>query len=384
MCYKRLVMEQASTTAAALQRQRLHWILAPALLAALTTLALIGCPATTPRSALRFQTAVENQKYDFGEEIEPLVLPEAAGGLGTLTYSLSPEIPGLTFDADTRTLSGTPTEHNTYAMTYTVTDGEGRKKSLAFTIMVARFTTLVREIMSAVAVGDAEGVPRFQDVPAPSGGPAVAVTGNHVYAAGGAFFLDIKPSSMVDKLLLSIGRAPFGFYEIDVDDTSSSHRLIGHIPFDLLAGLPKLCLDVAAVDAAGAVGPATCHVFQNQPVDFGDLQVTVSWDTDADLDLHVADPNGDEVYYDSTKVESGGVLDLDSYCGPQAFIRNEHIAWSEGGPPRGSMRYASTTGKTATLLKPTTSCASTTTGTSPPSRAHSPAAARRANVAADE
>ena len=26
------------------------------------------------------------------------------------------------------------------------------------------------------------------------------------------------------------------------------------------------------------------------PTDFSDVQVTVSWDTDADLDLHVADP----------------------------------------------------------------------------------------------
>ena len=336
MCYKRLVMEQASTTAAALQRQRLHWTLAPALLAALTTLALFGCPMATQFDALRFQGTVDDQKYDFEEAIEPLVLPEAASGHGSLTYSLSPDIPGLTFDADTRTLSGTPTERNTYDMTYTAKDTEGRKKKLTFTIVVERFT-LIREIMSAVAVGDAEGVPRFQDVPAPSGGPAVAVTGNQGYAAGGVFFLEIEPASTVDKLLLSIRGASFGFYEIDVDDTSSSHRLIGHIPFDLLAGLPNLCLDVAAVDAAGAVGEPECHPFINLPVGSGDVQVTVSWDSDADLDLHVADPNGDEVYYFSEVVESGGEHDLYSNenCDNLDHRRNEHIAWTGGPPPAG-------------------------------------------------
>ena len=290
---------------------------------------------TTQFDAPRFQGAVEDQEYDFGEAIEPLVLPEASGGHGSLTYSLSPEIPGLTFDADTRTLSGTPTERNTYDMTYTAKDTEGRKKKLTFTIVVERFT-LIREIMSAVAVGDAEGVPRFQDVPAPSGGPAVAVTGNQGYAAGGVFFLEIEPASTVDKLLLSIRGASFGFYEIDVDDTSSSHRLIGHIPFDLLAGLPNLCLDVAAVDAAGAVGEPECHSFINLPVGSGDVQVTVSWDSDADLDLHVADPNGDEVYYFSEVVESGGEHDLFSNerCNLD-HRRNEHIAWTGGPPPPG-------------------------------------------------
>ena len=53
MCYKRPVMEQAPATAAG--RTRASWTLAPALLAAITTLALIGCPTATPTRVPAFR-----------------------------------------------------------------------------------------------------------------------------------------------------------------------------------------------------------------------------------------------------------------------------------------------------------------------------------------
>jgi hypothetical protein len=45
-----------------------------------------------------------------GLSVGPLTLPAATGGDGTVTYSISPAlIPGVTFNAETRTISGTPT-----------------------------------------------------------------------------------------------------------------------------------------------------------------------------------------------------------------------------------------------------------------------------------
>ena len=66
---------------------------------------------------------IANQTYAVSTVIPDLNLPEATGGMGPYTYTLDPVPAGLEFDADTRTLSGTPsatqvaTEH-----TYTVTD----------------------------------------------------------------------------------------------------------------------------------------------------------------------------------------------------------------------------------------------------------------------
>ena len=65
-------------------------------------------------------------------------LPEAMGGKEGLAYSLSPAVPGLTFDAATRVLSGTPTTPGTYDMTYTAKDSAtgGTMESVKFTIAV--------------------------------------------------------------------------------------------------------------------------------------------------------------------------------------------------------------------------------------------------------
>ena len=76
--------------------------------------------------------------YEVGTAIEPGMLPEVTGGTPPFTYSLAPALPvGLTFDAATRTISGTPlvvtpaTEH-----IYTVTDGANARASLPFSIEV--------------------------------------------------------------------------------------------------------------------------------------------------------------------------------------------------------------------------------------------------------
>ena len=80
-----------------------------------------------------------------GTAIAPAVLPEATGGNAPLTYSLSPSPPrGVTFNASTRTLSGTPTRPQiarTY--TYKVTDLDGDTDTETFTIEVVPDTTPV-------------------------------------------------------------------------------------------------------------------------------------------------------------------------------------------------------------------------------------------------
>ena len=77
-----------------------------------------------------------DQAYEVDAAIDALTLPTATGGDGTLSYGLSPEVPGLSFDAASRQLTGTPTTAGTYNMTYTATDGDGDTDSLSFAIVV--------------------------------------------------------------------------------------------------------------------------------------------------------------------------------------------------------------------------------------------------------
>ena len=330
-------MAEALASPARPRRRRGAWSFAPAALVALAVLAALGCAAPTPIEPPAFAAAIDDpEPYTVDEEITPLVLPAATGGTGALTYSLAPEIPGLAFDAAARRLSGTPTETGTWAMTYTARDENGGTAALEFTITVVKFS-VIHAVVAAIEVGDATGEHVFADLPEPSGGPGVMVTGNHVYVAGGSVFLDVEPGPGTGKLLFSLRGASFGYYEVDLPDSAASQRVVGRLRFDLPPGIPPaICLDVSAVDAGGAVGQPECHVVENVPVGSSDVQVTVSWDSDADLDLHVADPNGDEVYEDTWVVESGGRLDVESgdFCsGPP--IRNEHVAWTGGTPPPG-------------------------------------------------
>ena len=80
--------------------------------------------------------APEDRMYTLGVEIEPLQLPEAAGGDEPLTYFLQTEVPGLGFDELTRSLSGTPTRTGVYEVAYAVADVDFDMDSLEFTITV--------------------------------------------------------------------------------------------------------------------------------------------------------------------------------------------------------------------------------------------------------
>jgi hypothetical protein len=69
----------------------------------------------------------------------------------------------------------------------------------------------------------------------------------------------------------------------------------------------------------------------------GDVQVTLQWSTDADLDLHVTDPTGFGISFAQPRSDSGGELDVDKIprtgdSGPHV----ENVFWPTGGAPGGS------------------------------------------------
>ncbi|WP_319591088.1 hypothetical protein [uncultured Draconibacterium sp.] len=65
---------------------------------------------------------------------------------------------------------------------------------------------------------------------------------------------------------------------------------------------------------------------------YGDVQVTLTWDNTADLDLHVFDPNGDEIYWNDKYSSSNGVLDVDDIDGKGP----ENIYWPPYEAPGGN------------------------------------------------
>jgi hypothetical protein len=73
-------------------------------------------------------------------------------------------------------------------------------------------------------------------------------------------------------------------------------------------------LVVRAVDANGQFGPQSTLPLMVQSATAPDarLVVTLTWAGTADLDLHVVEPDGSELWSDSPATPSGGMLDIDS------------------------------------------------------------------------
>ena len=68
----------------------------------------------------------------------------------------------------------------------------------------------------------------------------------------------------------------------------------------------------------------------------GDVQVTLRWQGDADLDLHVVDPNGEEIWFANPQSASGGELDVDANGACEGLARPvENVYWPIGGAPSG-------------------------------------------------
>lgn len=64
---------------------------------------------------------------------------------------------------------------------------------------------------------------------------------------------------------------------------------------------------------------------------YGDVQVTLTWNNGADIDLHVIDPFGERIYFDHKHSASGGQLDIDDRNG----YGPENIFWPHLKAPEG-------------------------------------------------
>lgn len=70
----------------------------------------------------------------------------------------------------------------------------------------------------------------------------------------------------------------------------------------------------------------------------GDVQVSLEWKNINDLDLHVIDPNGEEIFYNHRTSASGGRLDVDMNVQPASSRPVENVYWPDRGAPPGTYR----------------------------------------------
>ena len=203
----------------------------------------------------------------------------------------------------------------------------------------------LESIASSASAGGTDGVRRSGAAPPSSGGPRITATGNQRVINGGTQSVAITADAPFTTVYVYVsGRALgllgetdgaiAGYYEIRLPSADTSTTVLLGFPQDI--PLTEFDLQFAVATAAGSVGPYVPLSTEVTIVGTGDVQVTLSWDADSDVDLHVVAPGGDEVYYGRRSVASGGELDLDSNAGCDIDgIRNENIVWPVGRAPRG-------------------------------------------------
>jgi len=215
---------------------------------------------------------------------------------------------------------------------------------------------IVEEIFDELVTGNIEIVEYFVNITAasisstahrgliPSGqsGPrASAVPGTTNMINGGSNQIAISGGGAFEKVYFSVidtslgARTVLGYYELPLSGAVTSVDIIINVSQTIPA--TSLTLLISIEDTNGNVGPTTSLSFTVLHVGSGDVQVSLSWDTPTDVDLHVVDPSGDEVYYGNTTSVSGGVLDLDS--NPACNLdnkNNENITWPTNAAPIGT------------------------------------------------
>ena len=138
----------------------------------------------------------------------------------------------------------------------------------------------------------------------------------------------------------------------DVPDADSPTQPTFHASLSFSPSLPQTSYDlvVRAVAPPSGIGPAShvpLDVEQSLPPT-GVLVVSLWWDTESDLDLHVVDPDGVEIWAgninsydrystlpapDAGAMSEAGILDFDSNAGCVIDGRcNENVVWTVAAP----------------------------------------------------
>jgi hypothetical protein len=166
--------------------------------------------------------------------------------------------------------------------------------------------------------------------PAGSGGPANTVAGFAAMVTGGSAQQTISGAAAFSRVVVAMPGVD-NYYELALPSGTSAPIILR-----AAAQLPNMNLPVNyAVADGGALGPYSSAMVRVIAVGTGDVQVSVSWSDSSDVDLHVVDPSGEEIYFGHTSSASGGTLDLDSNAActrdpDNTFKSNENVVWPSG------------------------------------------------------
>ena len=186
--------------------------------------------------------------------------------------------------------------------------------------------------------------------PAAGTGPVLTASIPQIVLKGGSAEVTFNSVSTFSHLVISV-EGSTGYWDLDLGAPTSSATVL--LVYAQKVGSPSFWLQYAG-GTAGATGPVAVAFEAFLGNGTGDVQVNITWNSKADVDLYVVDPFGDELYWNHRFSNSGGLLDIDSNAGCVTDgPRAENVFWPFGTvPPSGEyvvrVNYWSECGETST------------------------------------
>ncbi|MCP3981317.1 MAG: hypothetical protein GY716_18605 [bacterium] len=203
----------------------------------------------------------------------------------------------------------------------------------------------VRALVRAVSTDGISATYRPGEPPVSGSGPAVGVEGNSTAITGGSSLMTLSAAETMTRMSLCVPGVE-GWWDLSIPAAKHSAVVRSTLTFGQDAPAADLELRYAVAGESGEFGAATSQTVSILGVGTGALQISVSWvspepgdpdGSDADLDLHVFEPSGEELFYGNTLSATLGELDLDSNpnCAIDS-INNENVTWTDlVGAPSG-------------------------------------------------
>ena len=198
-------------------------------------------------------------------------------------------------------------------------------------------TGVMSDYVTAVTArnGEVVGTLKAGALPAGTAGAAASVAGVSGAVNGGSAQVRLRRTEGFQRVLVGV-QGVDAYYDLTLPSGTSLEDLVVGIAPGLEGGSLQMRYAVAGSDGFGPFATQTMRVIK---VGTGDVQVSIAWSGASDIDLHVFDPSGEEIFYDNKQSASGGMLDLDSNAACAIDGRNaENVVWPAAGAPRGQYR----------------------------------------------
>ena len=178
------------------------------------------------------------------------------------------------------------------------------------------------------------------EMPSPTSNQTIDVSMNGSAISGGASYVTVNTETVAKKILVGM-KDQVGYYEI-VSPTALrgyaySFVLMVDQNIDLGEEENAFNVQVAIVDENGDISQIWEAPVSLIEVGTGNLQVSLTFSNNKDVDLHLIEPEQEEldynerhVYYGNSVSPNGGELDLDSNAGCSIDgINNENITYGD-------------------------------------------------------